>query len=147
MKKQLENYLHEHIPLSKAMGIEVIEAVPEKVILGAPLADNINHKKTVFGGSLHAVATLACWSLLYINLKKMDSAQYQIVIADSQVSYQIPISSDFQVECKMPDQETWQRFAKILLAKGKARIKLSASISHHGQLAVDYHATFAAIQI
>lgn len=55
----LEQYLHDHIPLSKAMQVSVLEASQERVILMAPLAPNINHTESVFGGSASAVATLA----------------------------------------------------------------------------------------
>ena len=54
----LEKYLHKHIPISSAMGVKVDVASSERVVLSAPFLNNINHKQTVFGGSLHAVATL-----------------------------------------------------------------------------------------
>lgn len=59
----LEQYLHEHIPLSRAMGVEVQEADWNGVTLRAPLAPNNNHRETVFGGSASAVAILAAWAL------------------------------------------------------------------------------------
>jgi len=39
------------------------------VLLTAPLAANINHRATVFGGSASAVAILAAWTYLYFVLK------------------------------------------------------------------------------
>jgi thioesterase domain-containing protein len=146
MEKEIEAYLHEHIPISKAMGIRVEHASLNKVVLSAPFANNINHKKTVFGGSLHAVATLACWTLLYVNLKEASSEPFQIVITKSDVSYPAPVDSDFTAECLMPESSDWQRFLKMLHAKGKARITLSARIDHKDRLAVDYQAVFAAIK-
>jgi thioesterase domain-containing protein len=56
---ELERYLHQHIPLSEAMQVSVVEVHPEHVVLSAPLAPNINHRETVFGGSASAVAILA----------------------------------------------------------------------------------------
>jgi thioesterase domain-containing protein len=146
IKQQLETYLYTHIPLSKAMGIQVKEASAHKVALFAPFAPNINHQKTVFGGSLHAIATLACWSLLYLNLKeKKDSPQ--IVITESKIHYYAPLSSDFQAECLTPDPITWQQFLKMLHVKGKGRIQLSAKIYHQERLCVDYQGTFAALSV
>jgi thioesterase domain-containing protein len=66
---ELAQYLHEHIPLSRAMGVEVVEATWDGVSLRAPLAPNINHRETVFGGSASAVAILAAWALLYVRLQ------------------------------------------------------------------------------
>jgi len=53
---ELQTYLHQHIPLSQAMQFTVVEASLQQVVLTAPLAPNINHRETVFGGSASAVA-------------------------------------------------------------------------------------------
>lgn len=132
----LETYLLQHIPISGAMGIAVELATPEKVVLRAPFLNNINHKRTVFGGSLHAVATLACWSLLHLNVKG------QIVIASSEVAYLAPVAADFTAECLMPDPAEWEKFTASLGKKGKGRIKLKAQIVQEGRLCVDFSGVF-----
>ncbi|MBA2676592.1 YiiD C-terminal domain-containing protein [Ramlibacter sp.] len=38
MPSDLEHYLHEHIPLSKAMAVSVVAVEQGSVVLGAPLA-------------------------------------------------------------------------------------------------------------
>jgi len=50
----VQQYLHDHIPLSKAMQVTVLSAQTDSVILSAPLAPNINGKETVFGGVVFA---------------------------------------------------------------------------------------------
>ena len=60
-RQSIKEYLYEHIPLSKAMGVEVVEAVSDRVLLKAPLAPNINHRETVFGGSASALCILSAW--------------------------------------------------------------------------------------
>lgn len=147
MEKELQHYLYDNIPLSKALGIAIPHLSDEKVIVSAPFLNNINHKETVFGGSLHAVATLACWTLLYTQLKKASDKHFEIVITESQVSYLAPVDSDFAVVATAPEAAAWQRFLKILLAKGKARLELSASLTHKERLALSYTATFAAISV
>jgi len=49
-EQELERYLHERIPLSLAMGVEVRAAGAAGVELHAPLEPNINHRDTVFDG-------------------------------------------------------------------------------------------------
>lgn len=144
-RNMLENYLIEHIPISAAMGVKVGLVSSQQVILSAPLANNINHKKTVFGGSLHALATLACWSLLHINLSKLHPEGTQIVISNSSVEYLLPATTDFKAECSMPSPVEWERFIKTLQKKGKARIHLKATINQGGRLCLDYAGTFVAI--
>lgn len=141
----LEKYLLQHIPISAAMGVKVVSASPQQVILSAPFANNINHKNTVFGGSLHAVATLACWSLLHVNLIELKDKNFQIVIASSEISYTAPVTSDFKAECNMPDSSEWEKFQKTLLKKGKARLNLTAKIFQGSKLCVSYSGVFVAL--
>jgi thioesterase domain-containing protein len=142
----LQKYLLDHIPITSALGVCVDSVSPDSVVLSAPLLNNINHKMTVFGGSLHAVATLACWSLLHVNLEKSEESHHQIVIAASEIQYLHPVNADFQASCNMPDIQVWKRFVKTLEKHGKARIKLSAHILHQSKLCVDYFGTFVAIK-
>ena len=65
---ELEWYLHEHIPLSKATEVSVVSVAEDTVILRA--AANINHRETVFGGSASAIAVLAAWRLLHARLRR-----------------------------------------------------------------------------
>ena len=48
---EVQTYLHDHIPLSAAMGAGVSQADTEIVRLSAPLEPNLNHRATAFGGS------------------------------------------------------------------------------------------------
>lgn len=143
----LEKYLLEHIPLSSAMGVKVDLASSEKVVLSAPISKNINHKSTVFGGSLHAVATLACWSLLHLNLTDFFDEAFHVVIASSEVRYLAPVVTDFKVESHRPDDEQWERFLTVLRKRGKARLQLTASIFEKGRLCVDYSGDFVALKV
>lgn len=142
---QLQRYIHDHIPLSATMGIEVIEASPHKVILKAPLALNTNHKKTAFGGSLHAIATLSCWSLIYLHLEDYPSPT-EIVISHSDVKYLAPVHDDFTAECHLEDLKSLDHFEEVLSKKGKSRLKLKAQIHQNGKLALDYNGDFVAIR-
>lgn len=129
----LEKYLHEQIPISSAIGVKVDVVSQEKVVLSAPFLNNINHKQTVFGGSLHAVATLTCWSLLHVNLVELFKDPVQIVIANSEIKYLVPVTSNFKAECLHPHTNVWERFLTILRKKGKARLQLNAKIFEKGQ--------------
>lgn len=139
MKKQLEHYLYTHIPITQAMGIQVEEATLEKIVLFAPFIDNINHQKTVFGGSLHAVSTLACWSLIHVNLQQ---EPIQIVVSHSDTSFKAPVTTDFYAVCNFPEQDTWNRFLNMLKTKGKGRLSLRSTIHEDDKLCVDYQGTF-----
>lgn len=143
-KTELEDYMHQNIPLSQAIGIRVELATPQGIILSAPFSNNINHQKTVFGGSLHAVATLACWSLVYLNVAELKPID--IVITSSKIDYLLPVTADFKAQCQLPQDKAWQRFLSMVQLKDKGRVSLHATIYQDGKLAVDYTGTFAAIK-
>ncbi len=145
----LLQYLHDNIPITEALGVAIIEATPGEVILSAPLLNNINHKRTAFGGSLQSLATLACWTLMHINLR--DSFSHaEIVITHSEIDYRSPISDDFFAVSQRPSEKIWQRFCRTLAKRGKSRISLEANVYQGPPFLntspnIAYTGTFAAI--
>ena len=139
----LQAHLLKHIPISGALGVNVELATLNQVILSAPLSNNINHKLTVFGGSLHSAATLACWSLLHLNI---DSKDLQIVISNSNTDYLKPVTADFRVECQLAYDSNWEWFLRTLEKRNKSRITLQAKIFQNDELCLDYQGSFVAIK-
>jgi thioesterase domain-containing protein len=123
----MQNYLHSNIPLSGAMGVQVKVATPVQVLLSAPLAPNINHHQTVFGGSGVVLATLAAWTLLHLRLdhERLDA---QLVIQRSSMEYERPIAGDFEAECRFADETAWRRFRLMFERHGRARMTLRARL-------------------
>ena len=83
---QLRDVLHKEIPLTRAMGVEVESYDGSCLVLAAPLAPNINHKSTAFGGSLYSLAVLTGWGLLHLQLKQRDVLAH-IIIRQSHIDY------------------------------------------------------------
>jgi thioesterase domain-containing protein len=127
----MERYLHENIPLSSAMGIRVKAATPEHLLLAAPLAPNINHHQTVFGGSGAVLATLAAWTLLHLRLQH-ERLDAQLVIQRSSIEYDRPIPGDFEAVCRFADETAWARFRSTLQRRGRARITLNTYLLYTG---------------
>ncbi len=131
---ELERYLHEHIPISAAMGVRVLSTDPEALRLMAPLAPNINHRSTVFGGSASAVAILAGWSLLHVLLQHGGRGS-RIVIQRSSIEYHLPIDGDFEAQALPPAASDWKRFEKVLTRKGQGRLELTVELRIDGIVA------------
>ena len=129
---ELEQYLHDHIPLSKAMQVSVIDIDSDGVTLGAPLAPNINHRETVFGGSASAVAILAAWSLLHLRLQS-SGVSCRLVIQRNTMNYEHPIPGAFTARSFIAQPDAWTAFMRTLTRKGRARITVSSVLSHAGQ--------------
>ena len=128
----LEHYLHEHIPLSRAMCVSVVSVARDSLVLGAPLAPNINHRETVFGGSASALAILSAWSLLHTRLRA-DGIASRLVIQRNTMEYEQPIVGDFTARASLERAEQWTQFTRMLARKGRARIAVSSVLEQAGQ--------------
>jgi thioesterase domain-containing protein len=142
--KTLQDYLYQHIPLTRAMQVEVLEAEPAGVRLAAPLAPNINHRDTVFGGSACAVAVLSAWALLYVRLQTL-GLDGRVVIHANTMRYDRPISGTFTAVTLAPEPAVWDRFMHTLERRRRARITLTAELFYDGDKAGEMSGQFVAI--
>ena len=129
--RELEDYLHEHIPLSAAMQVTVGALGPDAVVLRAPLAPNINHRDTVFGGSACALAILAAWSLLHMRLRSEGIAA-RLVIQRNTMDYALPILGEFTASSALEAPDQWPRFMRTFARMGKARASVVAVLAADG---------------
>jgi len=142
---QLTDYLRTHIPLSAAMEITVRRADAAGVTLAAPLAPNINHRETVFGGSASAIAILAAWTLLHVLLRD-EAPDSRVVIQHNSMSYRKPIAGAFTATATAPDAAAWARFLKTLERRGRARISVTSELWCEGVRAGLPEGSFVALQ-
>ena len=145
-EERVQRYLHQVIPLSIAMGVQVTRATLGHVKLSAPLAPNVNHAETVFGGSAAALATLSAWTLLHLRL---EDAQLNatLVIQRSRMEYQKPIPGDFEAVCDFGDEAAWDRFRATLARHGRARLTLSAHLVHRANRVASFEGDFVALSL
>lgn len=141
---RLERYLHQFIPISAAMAVRVRAARPEYVELVAPLAPNVNHAETVFGGSAAAVATLSAWALLHLRLEDACS-DARLVVRRGCMEYEKPIAGDFEAVCEFSDERAWERFTTTLARRRRARLTLAAYLLHAGHRAASFEGEFVAL--
>jgi thioesterase domain-containing protein len=129
--RQLQDYLHAHIPLSAAMQVSVRAVEADGVTLAAPLAPNINHRETVFGGSASAVAILSAWSLLHTRMRA-EGVQARLVIQSNQMDYDKPILGEFTARSSLAEPDQWPRFMRMLARMGRARLRVNAVLESDG---------------
>jgi thioesterase domain-containing protein len=140
----LEQYLHGSIPLSRAMQVSVLEISDDCAVLSAPLAPNVNHRGTVFGGSACTLATLAAWSLLYCRLQGNQPVA-SLVLQRSSMSYQRPIAGTFSARASLAPSAAWPGFLRTLARRGKARISVWAQLICAGETAAHFIGDFVAL--
>ena len=144
LPKELERYLHEHIPLSRAMAMAVVSVGQDEVVLRAPLAANINHSETVFGGSAATLAILAAWSLVFVRLRAAGLAA-RLVIQRNAVDYLKPMAGEFTARASCPEGEAWQRFTTALARRGRGRLAVAAVLEYAGEVAGRFSGEFVAL--
>ena len=143
---RIEHYLHSHIPLSKAMGVQVLSATPDAVRLSAPLAPNLNHRETVFGGSASALAILAAWTLLHVRLEA-EGTNARLVIQRNNMHYEKAMAATFYAVALAPDMAVWKKFTHMLARKQRARIKTRSVLECEGIQAGELEGEFVAFLI
>ena len=143
-RDSVEAYLHEHIPISRAMGIGVIEATTERVVLGAPLEPNVNHRSTVFGGSCASVAILAAWTLVHLRVQAT-GIEGRVVIQRGTTDYRLPVQGAFSATCDSPGEPAWDRFVRALRRRGQARVELEVDVTSDGLVVATFSGAYVAI--
>lgn len=140
----VEAYLHEHIPISRAMGIRVVEATLDGVTLSAPLEPNVNHRSTVFGGSCASVAILAAWTLVHLRVQAA-GIDGRVVIQRGATEYRLPIQGTFVATCASPGDPTWDRFIRALGRRGQARVELEVVVTSEDSVVASFSGAYVAI--
>jgi thioesterase domain-containing protein len=138
-----ERFLHEQIPLTRAMGVKVESHDARGLVLGAPLEANHNHLGTAFGGSLAALATLAGYALLWLELGNRDA---HLVIRRSELDYRHPVTGPLRAICRKPPEAELAAFRAAFAKAGKARVRLEVTVEEAGRVCMTFAGTFVAIR-
>ncbi len=140
----LQAYLNDSIPLIEPMQVRVASAGIEGVGVSAPLAPNSNHIGTAFGGSLHGLATLASWGLLWLLLREREDVS--IVVRDSRMRYLAPARGELEAFSPTPNPGILNQFFRGMDRRGKAGIELTARVESEGTLCADFEGGFVAVR-
>lgn len=126
--RYLESVLHGDIPLTREMGMEVLEWHAQRLRLRLPLEANVNHKNTMFGGSLYCAAVLVGWGWLHLRLRELGIEDGHIVIQEGQISYPLPVTGAAIAQCAPPEDARWERFIATYQRRGRARLTLHTQV-------------------
>lgn len=141
-----QKYMNEQIPITRHLGVKVLTFDGKQIVLYAPLAENINHRGTVFGGSLASVAMLAGWTLLHLTLANENVAS-RLVIQKNKMDFLKPVQNDFKTVCVLPEQEQWDKFIHFIKRKNKARLEMKAELFCEDELVAVHIGNYVAVQL
>jgi thioesterase domain-containing protein len=138
---ELQHTLYQEIPITRHFNLTVGSYDERCLRLDAPLAENINHAGTAFGGSLSALLTLAGWGIVWFILRE-SQLQGEIVIQDSSCNYLQPVTHNFSAYCYKPEAPEITRFERMLRSHGRARLEIDATIPTQDKVAVSFHGRY-----
>jgi len=132
---------HREIPLSAAMGIEIVRCSATELSVEAPLAPNINVHGTAFAGSLYAVAALTGWGMTWLALKARE-IDASIVLAEGHIRYIKAVRGSIHCVCRF-DAAAQVRPLERLTDSGRSVLVLEAVVTTDGEEAIRFEGKYA----
>ncbi|MEC5397944.1 YiiD C-terminal domain-containing protein [Uliginosibacterium sp. H1] len=147
-RDDFQRYLHQHIPLSQAMQVELVSLADDHLSVSAPLEPNLNHRGTFFGGSASTLCILSAWSLLYTRLRAA-GRDCRLVIRRNSMEYTRPVEGRATATARLAEpaggDTGWEAFLQAFDRRGKARIRVVSVLSYDGQEAGRLEGEFIAL--
>ena len=138
---ELQDRIHRHIPLAKAMQFGIDELHSGAIRVSAPLEPNINIHGTGFAGSIYSLAVLTGWALCTHILEdaKLDA---ELVVAKGEIRYRAPVNGELRCAA---DAEAGARdaFLQATREQGKGLLSLEITVGDAPQAVLN--ATFCAL--
>ena len=121
------------------MGLRVVANDKNGFVVEAPVALNSNHLRTAFGGSINAVATLAAYGFLWVEL---NDAAVHVVVAQSSIRFLRPVRETIRAVCLRPNAAELDTFRARFREKAKAGITLRVLVTEADETAAEFEGRF-----
>ena len=138
---EFEAYLHQHVPLSRAMAVSVREYDGQSLQLAAPLAPNHNDKGTAFAGSISGLASLAGWGLMMLWSDRLGPCQ--AAIARAEIRYSRPLRGDFSARAYLPATDVLDTFLVDFAERGRGKLPVRIEVGDAQGAGVVQEAVYA----
>lgn len=142
MINKLQEKLHNEIPLTKLMQINIKKYNDKELISSAPLDININDKGTAFGGSLSTMTIISSWSMCWLISQELGFDSKNIVVIKNENSYKKPVTKDIICHTNKPSKKQIELVKSKLEEKGSASIKITSSIIEDGDVCVEFEGMY-----
>ena len=142
--ERLVGYLREKVPMARHFDIRPGRVDDTGLVLEAPLASNVNDKKTAFAGTLASLCTLSGWAMTSL---VCEDAGYQtdIAVIKSDLRYARPCSEQMiRAHCDWPSPEETAELIDLLKKQSRGVISLNARVLSQGKTAVTYTGGYSA---
>lgn len=125
--QELQRYIYDHIPIIAANHFMIERITTDQVFVRGSYREHINHRDSVFGGSISTIMTLAAWSRVRLIMEDIDPGAV-IVIQNSHVDFLAPVLADFTAVNRVLDGDELSRLRASLERFGKGRVSVSVDV-------------------
>lgn len=130
-QKRVEEFLHQRIPLSKAINCQVVDSSDKAITLSIPKFVNTVTDEAFSDLSALTLGKLVSWAFLQISLQRLN---YKPLTTASKVVFAKHREIDrnantLTAHCQIPSDKEWQQFLRMLSRKARANVTVVASIS------------------
>jgi len=141
----LEVFLIKHLPLARAAEVSVDAYMGDQLIVSAPLEQNINDKKTAFGGSLYNLCVIAAWGMTHLKAKEL-GLEGDIVVAKGEIDYLRPLRSRLIAKAESPLEAQLVHAKESYDRKGRAIFVIHVTVCDEQQQAcVEFTGKYAVL--
>jgi len=137
MSYQLEKEIHQHIPLSQAMGFHIEKLSRQEILVTAPLDANANIHNTGFAGSIYSLGVLSAWGLIKHCLTE-SGLNALPVLSKASIQYKKPILNQICCACFL-SEENEQSFLDKLKKQHRAKIVLKVICGENAEAVLEAH--------
>jgi thioesterase domain-containing protein len=140
--QKLKTKIHNEIPLTKLMDINIKEYTKNHLTTTAPLNININDKGTAFAGSLSTLSTISGWGVCWLITQELGFLNSNIVILKNETKFLKPVTKDLYCITKVPSKDEITILKEKLLNKKSGSIKIESSIIENNQKCLELDAIY-----
>ncbi len=144
-KEEAQKYIETEIPMTKIMGMEIVELTRESVRIAMPHAPNVNHQGSAFGGSIDSLFFVTSWAYVQLLIEDFDPHP-RIVGRRGRSTFHKPVKSDFEAKVIIPENSIVETFLEDLTRKGKGRITAKAIVEYEGEIAAEFEGDFVVLK-
>jgi thioesterase domain-containing protein len=130
--EDLQAYIYDHIPIVRQNGFAIETDDTPYATVSGHFKEHINHRNSVFGGSLSTALILASWASVRGILRREGITDGIIVIQSQSVRFEKPVMEDFVARVVPISNAGIAKFLSMYRKFGKTRIRLEAHIAHAG---------------
>lgn len=129
--KRVEEFLHQRIPIAKAINCQVLDASDKCLTLALPKFVNTVADEEYSDLSLVTLCKLSSWAFLQVSLQRLD---FRPLTSLSHAAFSKrreidPNTHSIRSTCCLPGEREWQQFLRMLSRKARARVCLMATLS------------------